>query len=144
MQNNMANFAKDLKFGQEGEELLLSMYPALSLHPGRSHDLRGSDGCKIELKYDNTKYENIFLEVIANDNKQSPGAVFTAIENKVDYFVYMFKRDGSVYWFRTAELAFFLWNNKERYDLKKVWNKTYNTYGIAVPIADIKHLIIEP
>lgn len=138
----MSNFKKDLARGQKGEQKLLERYPTLIRTDGRSHDFVTPSGLKLETKFDGTKYTNIFIETISNSNKQSPGGVYQSLLKGVDLFVYVFERDNSTYCYRVDELAWFLFKTKGTYDQKVVRNKSYNSFGYAIPIADLKHLEI--
>ena len=138
----MSNFKHDLARGQKGEALLLARFPSLVKTDGRSYDFVTTSGLKLETKFDSTKYHNIFLEVISNDNKQSPGGPFQSLQKQADLFVYVFERDQSTYCYKVFDLIWFLFLNKDKYDQKKIYNKTYYSIGYAVPIADLKHLEI--
>jgi hypothetical protein len=138
----MSNFKLDLARGQKGEALLLERFPNLIKCDGRNHDFETESGLRVETKFDSTKYSNIFVETISNSNKQSPGGVWQSLLKNVDLYVYVFERDNSTYCYRVNELAWFMFLNKEKYDLKKIWNKGYYTFGYPVPIVDLKHLEI--
>jgi hypothetical protein len=138
----MSNFKRDLARGQAGEAKLLERFPSLIKCDGRNHDFATPSGLKVETKFDSTKYSNIFVEFISNSNKQSPGGCFQSLLKGVDIFVYVFERDNSTYCYRVDELCWFLFKSKGTYDLKRVRNKTYETHGYAIPIADLKHLEI--
>lgn len=134
-------FKSDLATGHAGELALLQLVPALTRTAGLTHDFETPSGKRVELKYDSTKYANLFLETISNDSKQSPGGCFQSAYSNVDYFVYLFKR-GDCYTFRLPDLLHFLYLNKEKYNLKTVPNQYYNTLGHAVPIKDVTHLCV--
>lgn len=134
-------FSADLATGHKGELELLKLVPALKRTNGLQYDFETPSGLKVEVKYDTTKYTNLFLETISNESKGSAGGPLSACRNNVDYFVYMFSR-GDCFVFKNADLVFFLYQNKERYPIKTVRNQYYNTLGHAVPIKDIKHLCV--
>jgi hypothetical protein len=136
----MSNFARDLKRGQAGEQKLLERFPTLIKCDGRNHDFETPSGLKVETKFDSTKYTNIFIETISNSNKESPGGCYQSLLKGVDLFVYVFERDQSMHVYRVAELCWFLYKTHGRYDRKTVRNKTYNSFGYAIPIDDLKHL----
>lgn len=138
----MSNFARDLKRGQKGESLLLERFPTLIKAEVRDYDFLTPSGLKVETKFDGTKYTNIFLEVISNSNKESPGGPYQSLLKEVDLFIYVFERDNSTHVYRVNDLVWFLFKTKGKYDQKKVWNKTYNSLGYAIPIEDLKHLEI--
>lgn len=139
----MSTFIKDLKTGHKGEQLLVDLFPQLSKAPTLDYDLVAPNGKKLEVKYDTTKFQNIFLEVISNDNKRSPGAVFQSMQKGADYFVYIFARDNSIRTFKVTDLIWFLYLNKANYPERYVSNGTYMTIGVAVPISDLKHLELD-
>lgn len=135
------NFAKDLKKGHTGEERLQAILPTLIRTDGRKFDFTTSKGKSVELKFDSTRYArtNLFIETISNDIKKSPGGPFQSLANNVDYFVYLFN-SGAIFCFYTQDLVDYVTNNKQKYDLKTVQNKYYNTLGYAIPIKDLEHL----
>lgn len=138
----MSNFKSDLSRGQKGEALLLERFPSLIKTDGRQYDFVTPSGLKLETKFDSTKYSNIFLEVISNDNKKSPGGPLQSMMKNADLFVYVFERDNSTYCYKVNDLVWFLFLTKGRYPEKKVYNKNYYSIGYAVPVADLKHLEI--
>lgn len=138
----MSNFKLDLARGQRGESLLLERYPTLVKTDGRAFDFVTPSGLKLETKFDSTKYTNIFIETISNSNKQSPGGCYQSLLKGVDLFVYVFQRDNSTHVYRVDELCWFLFKTKGQYEQKRVRNKTYDSYGYAIPIEDLKHLEI--
>lgn len=136
----MSNFVRDLARGKEGELFLLEQFPSLVRTDGRKFDFTTSAGVPLEVKFDFLKYPNIFLEIISNSNKESPGAIWQSLLNGVEYFVYVFKHDSSVRIYRVSELCWYLFKTHGKYSIKKVRNKTYYTHGYAIPIADLTHL----
>lgn len=138
----MSNFKLDLARGQKGEQKLLERFPNLIRKDGRSHDFETPSGLKVETKFDSTKYQNIFIETISNSNKQSPGGCYQSLLKGVDLFVYVFERDNSTYCYRVSDLCWFLFKTKGTYEQKRVRNKTYDSFGYAIPIEDLKHLEI--
>jgi hypothetical protein len=136
----MSNFKLDLARGQRGEQALLERFPTLIKTDGRAYDFVTVDGLKIETKFDSTKYSNIFLEVIRNDNNQTPGGAWQSLFKQADLFVYVFERDNSTYCYKVHDLVWFLFQTKGKYDEKRIWNRGYNSIGYAIPIEDLKHL----
>jgi hypothetical protein len=138
----MSNFVVDLVRGQRGESLLLEMFPSLTKATTRDYDLVTAAGLKLETKFDSTKHENIFLEVMSNTTKRSPGGPLQSMFKGADYFIYIFERDNSMHCYRVVDLVWFLFDTKGTYKDRRVWNKNYTTVGYAVPISDLKHLEI--
>jgi hypothetical protein len=136
-------FHSDLATGHKGEALLAALFPQLTKAPTLAYDLVAPNGTKLEVKYDTTKYQNIFLEIISNNNKQSPGAVFQSMMKGADYFVYIFSRDNSIRTFKVTDLIWFLYLHKSKYEPRYVSNGSYMTIGVAVPISDLKHLELD-
>lgn len=137
-------FKSDLARGHKGEQLLMDRYPILQKSGTLDYDFITPSGQAVESKCDSTTHSNFFMEIVSNSNKNSPGGAFQSIFKKADYLCYMFEKSGLIYTFRLTDLVWWLYNNKEKYALKKVWNPNYTTYGQAIPIADLEHLCVEP
>ena len=138
------NFKSDLARGQAAEAVIAEKFPQLCRTNGRDVDFVSMSGQRVELKADNTTYRNFFMEIISNDNKRSPGGCFQSMFKKADYLLYFFEKTGELYCFRIADLIWFLYENKEKYALKKVNNRVYYTHGQAIPITDLQHLSLDP
>lgn len=136
----MVNWKKDLQRGIDGETIILCKFPKLKKSNTLTHDLIHENGSLWEIKTDFTTYSNIFLEIISNDIKNTPGGPIQSLSKKVDYYLYRFDTTDVCYCYKVFDLVWFLFNNKDKYKLKSILNKGYRTKGYAIPIEDLKHL----
>jgi hypothetical protein len=154
----MFGFHTQNAIGQRGEALFLKKYPAWSpnnlAENCKEPDFTDSFGRKLELKFDVSErarrdaggYQlNFFMETISNDRKQTPGGVFRAKKEGVEFYVYMFE---------TPFRMFVLDVKKTDKKIKKMigtgWyrkcrikNRYYYTEGYALPIAEFKSCIVK-
>jgi hypothetical protein len=136
----MANWKKDLQRGKDGETAILALYPALKLSGTLAYDFVDSLGQRFEIKTDYTTYPNIFLELVSNDAKDTPGGAVQSLFKGVDYYIYRFDKTNEIFCFKASNLVWFIMRHGHKYKLKIVPNKSYNTLGYAVPKADLEHL----
>lgn len=142
----MSNFEKDLTKGKKGEQLFLEYAPfnLIALN-GRESDFVDEFGDTWELKsdqYDMDKTSNFFIEVISNDNNFKKGGPWQAAEHGSKYWVYFFPKNMKAFIFDTLQLVEWL-NLNNHFETIRIPNKFYNTIGIKVPRADLKHLYME-
>jgi hypothetical protein len=145
-------FKKQHKLGQDGESLFLSCYPKFKpiLSDGIKFDITIKEkiGNKIfdksvELKtdyYEMGKTKNIFFEKYGSNITQKLGGTFRALDDKVDWFVYLYIKDKTFYWFNPQTICKFLdtyIKDKSPFHIK---NKGYYSIGYLVPRAEVSHL----
>lgn len=135
------NFKTSLNKGQVGEEFLLKNWPELKRLDGRNADFEFPDGKTLELKTDYycmTKTDNLFIECISNNTKNTPGGPWQAASKNIDFFAYLYIKNSVVLLFDTRALIDFL--DKAAYPERRIPNKGYVTIGFLVPRSDVEHL----
>jgi len=131
-----------LKYGIEGEVVDQSIKENRTLGDVNFTNRKGVD-LSVEVKNDETKYTNIFLETVSvrrNGSEDTPGWIHTCSSN---FFMYRFKNkvEGRkpYYMFMTKKLREYFASNesefRRKYRERPVPNKGYTTLGIPVPIA---------
>lgn len=140
------DFRKQLKFGQESEELFAEYYPR-RLEPAKdlTYDfLISSSRQKLELKTDSysmLKTQNFFMERFSDVRKRSPGGPWRSVKDKVDIFCYLFSQNRTWYEFRKLpELVEMLNELTKGAQMTYVKNRTWVTGGFLVPREALKDL----
>ena len=144
------DFQKQLKVGAKGEELFLSLYPNVTKTDGIKHDFEWN-GKTIELKTDTYSMEdtpNFFMEHISDvksmdSPKTKMGGPWRALEDGVDYFVYMFSKQKKCFWFRPKDLVKFLDEHIKTLGYKVIRNKGWTSRGYAVAREKVSHLYLD-
>lgn len=152
----MFGFHEQNAIGQRGERLFLGQHPEWSANNLNEHckepDFKDEHGRKLELKFDvsprarrdkNGAQLNFFMETISNDTKQTPGGVFRAQQEGVDFYVYMFEQPFRMFILdvnktakRVQDLIDTGWYRKCR-----IKNRYYYTEGYPLPIEEFKSCI---
>jgi hypothetical protein len=97
----------------------------------------------IELKADTYKSsKNLFIETIANTNKNTVGGPYQAKKYNANYYFYWFINDDyqNLFVFGVDELINWLDLNGKHYRSHDVKNGSYYTRGLLIPKADVQHL----
>jgi hypothetical protein len=145
----MFNFNKQLTVGKEGEDFFLKCYKFKSARKadGYKFDLWVADNLKVELKTDSypmEKTENFFMEQYGNieEKETSVGGPWRAKKDSIDYFVYLFLKDRTFFWFKPNNLCKLL--DKISVDKKQrlIKNSSWTTAGILIRRDEIKHLCV--
>ena len=108
-------------------------------------DFVDTKGRTLELKFDvsdrarrdqNGYQLNFFMETVSNNRKNTPGGVFRAQEEKVDFFVYMFEAPFRMFILDTKKTAAMVLKlvASGYYRKCSIKNKYYWTEGYALPI----------
>lgn len=133
------DFRKQLKFGQEAEELFQKYYPR-RLEPAKdlTYDfLISSSRQKLELKtdsYNMLKTGNFFMERFSDVRKRSPGGPWRSVKDKIDIFCYLFSQNRTWFEFRKIpELVEELNILTKDTQMTYVKNRTWVTGGFLVP-----------
>lgn len=157
----MANFHRCKEIGKNGEEFLANLYAnEWEKLDGKQGDLLTKEHAlipnpvKIEVKSDNhpkalaaftsNTTPNEFHERYSNLDKQSPGGPWQALEHNCPVFMYFFTcgdvRLLSIY--NTEKLITRLEDiiDSGKYKGHKVFNKTYLTWGFAIPRTELSDL----
>jgi len=143
------DFNDQLVLGKEGEEKFAQLYPCFNYNNDK--DVMAPDfvhketGTVAEVKYDDSirarrdnegNQLNLFVEQWSNTNAMTLGGPFRAVEEGVDYYVYMFKSPFRIFIYdavkfrdRAAELI-----NNGYYKECFIKNKGWWTSGFPLPI----------
>jgi len=147
----MFGFHQQNAIGKRGEDLFLKKFPQWSANnlaeQCKEPDFKDAHGRKLELKFDvserarkdkNGNQLNFFMETVSNDRKNTPGGVFRAKKEGVEFFVYMFENPLRIFVLdvqktekRIRELIATNWYRK-----KRIKNRYYYTEGYALPISE--------
>lgn len=141
-------FVKQLNVGNGGEDLFIQSYSDLNPKKGdgRITDIILGDGKTIELKTDSycmDKTPNIFIEHFGNREKKTLGGPWRAQKDKIDYFVYLYIKQKTFFWFKPIELI----NRVEhlysidKVEVKYIKNIKYETMGYLVDRKWIEDII---
>jgi len=145
----MFGFHEQNAIGKRGEKLFLQKCPQWRSNNlaenCKEPDFKDAHGRKLELKFDVSARAhrdvdghqlNFFMETISNDRKQTPGGVFRAKKEGVEFFVYMFEKPCRMFVLdvkktekRVKELVATGWYIKRR-----IKNRFYYTEGYTLPI----------
>ena len=141
----MYNWKEQLDIGDDGERLFLNTYEGAKKSEDRKYDFSIGD-TTIELKTDNWWMKdtpNFFMEEFGNEEKQALGGPWRAVRDGIDFFVYLFIKDGVFFWFDPKRLKRLLEMRKKDMKVKRIWNHGYNATGYLVDRNSIKHLVIQ-
>ena len=152
------DFNTQLTLGKEGEEKFASLYPCFKYNndenckePDFVHKETGSIA---EVKYDDSarakkdshgKQLNFFVEQYSNSKQMTLGGPFRAVQEGVDYYVYMFKNPFRIFIFDACKFrdiaAQLIWsgNYKECF----IKNKGWWTTGYPLPIGAFEEARVE-
>lgn len=153
------NFPEQLKLGNEGEDIFMKHYGHL-FHKNNNKNVKLPDfihkhtGALAEIKYDDSPRAirnakdfqvNFFVELYSNYEFKSLGGPFRAVEEGVDYYVYIFKKPFRMFLFdavKFRDTASTLIRSKKYKDLF-IKNKSWETQGYAIPIHLFKNCEIK-
>lgn len=152
------DFKEQLKVGAKGEDLFLALYPKAEKTDGIKHDFI-LNGKTIELKtdsYDMETTKNFFMEHISDikglkdsdgklgrENGVKMGGPWRALEDGVDYFVYLFQKQKKCFWFKPKPLVEFLNEHIKTLGYKVIRNKGWSSRGYAVEREKVAHLYLD-
>ena len=154
----MFGFHEQNNIGKRGESLFIKKYPKWKANnleeKCKEPDFKDKYGRKLELKFDVSKRArrdknglqlNFFMETISNDRKQTPGGVFRAQKENVEFYVYMFEEPFRIFVLdvnktvkRMKELIDTNWYRKCR-----IKNRYYYTEGYALPISEFESCFVD-
>lgn len=143
------DFQTQMKAGDLGEALFLKCYA--SLEPQKSHgdlrvDFHLKDGKTIELKADTYREEdtpNFFMEYFSDMNTGKKGGPWRALDDGIDYFVYLFLKNKTFYWFEPRVICPILDKFIEGKSYKQIKNKGWLTIGYTVPRDSLSGLLVK-
>ncbi len=136
MSHKLFNFNTQNRKGKAAESLFQEFYPEAKQMDGLIHDFE-LNGEKVEVKgdyYDPRRFSNFFIETVSNDNTGKKGGIFRSLDDKIDWFVYLFVQTLEFHWFKVPETVKFLNKIIDDYPTKVIWNRNYNTEGKLIPI----------
>ena len=84
----------------------------------------------VEIKTDYYDTGNIFFEIVSSINPFSSGCMF---KTKSDFLYYFFIKTNELYILNTNKYREFVLNNMDRFKVKKVKNKNYESLGLLIP-----------
>lgn len=152
------DFNEQLELGKEGELKFAELYPCFNYNNDK--DVMAPDfvhketGSIAEVKYDDSvrakKDENglqlnFFVEQYSNHKEMTLGGPFRAVQEGVDYYIYMFKQPFRIFIFDACKFrdiaAELIYNGSYKQCFIK--NKGWWTSGFPLPIAAFKEAKIE-
>lgn len=100
-------FYEQLKVGELGENDFRNYYPQLQPHKPKdfAKDFILYDGSSLELKtdtYDTHSSDSFALERWCGEK---PGGPWRALQDRIDYFCYYFKRHSVFFWFNSQAIC---------------------------------------
>jgi hypothetical protein len=152
------DFQKQLEMGKEGEEKFATLYPCFNYNNDK--DVMAPDfvhkktGSIAEVKYDDSVRAkkddngiqlNFFVEQYSNHKEMTLGGPFRAVQEGVDYYVYMFKNPFRIFIFNACKFrdiaAELIWSNNYKQCFIK--NKGWWTSGFPLPIKAFEEARVE-
>ena len=143
------DFDTQLNLGKEGEEKFASLYPCFKYNNDENCTepdfVHKQTGAIAEIKYDDSvrairgadnKQLNFFVEQFSNTDALTLGGPFRAVQEGVDYYVYMFKKPFRIFIYdavKFRDIASELIYNG-RYKECFIKNKGWWTSGFPLPI----------
>ena len=142
----MSKFIKDLKWGEIGEDYIMSLLKVPAQKTGgRIGDIILTDtGSLIEVKFDRLSANstgNLFLERYSHHQKKTLGGPLKAKENNCKYFVYCFSVCKSVFVYEAEPLVNYILEREKDFRYHLV--RSSNAGGWLVPILALRHLEIK-
>lgn len=131
-------FKSQLKKGQDGEARMHAIFPDWVRTDGKIEDFFTATGAAIEVKTESRTTEetpNLALELESSPGR--PGAIQRAVNDGIDYIVYLFA-DDKYFIYSPKKLLAFMDKHKDKYRQVKVKNKTYFTTVLLVPREALK------
>jgi len=154
----MFQFHAQNAIGKRGEELFLSKFPGWkpnNVAKCTEPDFIDAFGRKAEIKFDvsprarrdrNGNQLNFFMEAISNDRRGTPGGIFRAHKEGVQYYVYMFENPSRIFILdvpkalqKTTEMI-----QSGSYRKCSIRNPNYNTIGYPLPIEAYQYCMVHP
>lgn len=140
-------FNSQNKTGVTGENLFSTCYN--DLEPKKpetlAYDFDIKSNKKIELKSDTWGMEdtpNFFMESISNSSKGTIGGPWRAKKDGVDFFVYLFLKNKTFFWFDTLALCDKLDQLSPQLKKRTIFNSGYDTIGYLVNRESLRDLIL--
>ena len=152
------DFDTQLNLGKEGEEKFATLYPCFKYNNDENCKepdfVHKETGAIAEIKYDDSvrairgaddKQLNFFVEQYSNHKQMTLGGPFRAVQEGVDYYVYMFKNPFRIFIFAACKFrdiaAQLIWSGKYKECFIK--NKGWWTTGYPLPIGAFEEARVE-
>ena len=152
------DFNDQLQLGKEGEQKFALLYPCFDYNNAK--DVMAPDfvhketGSVAEVKFDDSKRAlkdkdgnqlNFFVEQFSNTRAMTLGGPFRAVDEGVDYYVYMFKSPFRIFIYDAVKFrdmaAELIYNG--RYKECFIKNKGWWTSGFPLPIKAFEEARVE-
>jgi len=133
------NFSQQLKIGDTGERMFEGYYdPIYGVTKAETpdYDFLLGNGEKVELKTDTyalDETKNFFFEKFSDIKTKKLGGPWRAKRDMVNYFVYLYIKDKTFYWFNPVLLCSILDKITKKMHTKYIKNIAWTTSGYAVP-----------
>lgn len=140
--NKKFDFKEQLIVGNKGEKIFLELYPEAKKEDTKKYDF-SFRGKTVELKTDTYSMEetgNFFMEHIADIKTGKVGGPWRALEDNVDYFVYMFLQEKCCFWFEPKPLVEYLDKYIKTVGYKTIRNKAWTSRGYTLPRELVENL----
>lgn len=138
-------FNSQANVGLKGELLFLESYPKAVKTDGLIDDFV-LGGKTVELKtdtYSMSKTKNFFMEKYGNIKTKKLGGPWRTANDRVDFFVYLFIKEKTFFWFDPTKLVEFLEDYILDIPPSYIDNKTWAAEGYKVSRKDVEHLLIK-
>lgn len=136
----MHSFRRSLKRGSTGEFRFHAMHPTLIRTDGKVEDFKTLNGKLVELKTESrSTLETPNIAVEMQSSEKRPGALQRAVDDNIDYIVYLFAND-LYFCYNPKKLLEYVLAAKVKYRHVDIPNKGYTSVVVLVPRADLLHL----
>ncbi len=146
MNKKVFGFKEQMKVGDKGEKFFIKCYHKLNPRKSttREVDIVINDNEKVEIKCDSYKMDktpNMFLEKEGSNITGKLGGAHRAVQDNLDWFVYLYISDRTFYWFRPNDLKKFIDKNKDLPE-RKVFNRGYHSTGVLIDRKLVKDIAV--
>jgi len=88
--------------------------------------------------------ENFFIEQYGNNSRipESLGGPWRALRDKLDFFVYLYIKDRTFYWFNPENFCKYLDRVIKKYPQKLIKNDGWTAVGYLIKRADVQHICL--
>ena len=147
MHKKVFSFRKQFKIGNKGESLFIKHYSDMNARKTgtRDFDIFIDDNTKVELKSDSRSTldsPNLFIERYSDLDKKTPGGVHQSFGKGTKYFVYLFLKDRTFFWYETSKLKDYIDKNEDKFEKKTIFNFGYRSLGYLVKREEVMKLQI--
>ena len=90
-----------------------------------------------------TETPNFFMEHLSDIKSGKLGGPWRALQDNVDYFVYMYLAERKCFWFKPKPLVEFLNTYIKTKSYKVIRNRGWSSHGYTVPRESVEHLFLK-